>query len=197
MTAEQPISPEGKVHNRFLLAYVVRASGASFSEPDLRSYLKQKIPEYMVPTRILEIENVPLSANGKIDRRALPNPDEIRDVSALVAPRTDLERILVGMWSTTLGLAVEKIGAVDNFFDLGGNSLLLVKVSGMIAKQFGIQLRVTELFQSPTVESLARFLENVRGTVQEEPEPDDARDRAERRKELRARLGRQRSEPDR
>ena len=196
MTAERPISPDGKVHNRFLLAYVVRNPGTAFSEADLRSYLKQKIPDYMVPTRILEIANVPLSANGKIDRRALPNPDEIRDADALVAPRTDLERVLVGMWSTTLGLAAEKIGVQDNFFDLGGNSLLLVKVSGMIAKQLAIQLRVTELFQSPTVESLARFLEGVRGTAAEQPDPDDARDRAARRKELKARLVRQKSESE-
>ncbi|HWU89277.1 MAG TPA: amino acid adenylation domain-containing protein, partial [Kofleriaceae bacterium] len=197
MTAERPIGPDGKVHNRFLVAYVVRAPGAAFSEADLRSYLKQKIPDYMVPTRLLEIQHVPLSANGKVDRRALPNPDEIRDAAALLAPRTDLERILVGMWSATLGLAADRIGVQDNFFDLGGNSLLLVKVSGLIAKQFGIQLRVTELFQSPTVESLARFLDGVRGTVRPEPVPDDARDRAERRKELRTRLGRQRSEHDR
>jgi acyl carrier protein len=114
-------------------------------------------------------------------------------------PRTDLERILVGMWSTTLGLAMEKIGVQDNFFDLGGNSLLLVKVSGLIAKHFAIQLRVTELFQSPTVESLARRLDEIRGAVHEEEEQEqelDPRDRAARRKELKARLGRRQSEPE-
>jgi acyl carrier protein len=150
-----------------------------------------------VPTRILEIERVPLSANGKVDRRALPNPDEvIRDRDALLGPRTDLERILVGMWSTALGLAVEKIGVQDNFFDLGGNSLLLVKVSAMIAKHFSIQLSVTQLFQSPTVESLARLLDGIRDSGYREPELDDARDRAARRKELRARLARQKSETE-
>jgi iturin family lipopeptide synthetase B len=151
----------------------------------------------MVPSRILEIEHVPLSGNGKVDRRALPNPDDmIRSAEARLAPRTDLERILVGMWSTTLGLAVEKFGVQDNFFDLGGNSLLLVKVSGMIAKHFSIQLRVAELFQHPTVERLALFLEGVRDSMDREPEPDDAHDRAARRKELIARLARQKSEPD-
>jgi amino acid adenylation domain-containing protein len=186
-----------EVRNRFLLAYVVRKPGTSFAEADVRSYLKQKIPEFMVPSRILEIERIPLSANGKIDRRALPDPDEVtRDSSVLLAPRTDLERILVGMWSTTLGLATERIGVQDNFFDLGGNSLLLVKVSGMIAKHFSLQLSVTQLFQSPTIESLAKLLDGIRGVAHEEaePEPDDARDRAARRKELRARLARQKSE---
>jgi amino acid adenylation domain-containing protein len=186
-----------EVRNRFLLAYVVRKAGTSFSEADIRSYLKQKIPEFMVPSRIIDIEHIPLSANGKVDRRQLPDPDEAtREAGTLLAPRTDLERILVGMWSTTLGLAAEKIGVQDNFFDLGGNSLLLVKVSGMIAKHFSIQLSVTQLFQSPTVESLARLLDEIRGVVHEEvaAEPDDARDRAARRKELRARLARQKTE---
>ncbi|HWO22760.1 MAG TPA: amino acid adenylation domain-containing protein [Kofleriaceae bacterium] len=189
-----------EVRNRFLLAYVVCKAGTDFSEPDIRSYLKQKIPEFMVPSRILEIDHIPLSSNGKVDRRQLPDPDAaIRETGTLLAPRTDLERILVGMWSTTLGLAAEKIGVEDNFFDLGGNSLLLVKVSGMIAKHFSIQLSVTQLFQSPTVESLARLLDGIRGVVHEEEnaaaaEPDDARDRAARRKELRARLARQKSE---
>jgi acyl carrier protein len=175
----------------------VRKTDTSFSEADVRSYLKQKIPDFMVPSRILEIEQIPLSANGKVDRRQLPNPDEVMRAGAvLLAPRTDLERILVGMWSTTLGLAAEKIGVEDNFFDLGGNSLLLVKVSGMIAKHFSIQLSVTQLFQFPTVESLASLLDGIRGSAQQEPESelDDARDRAARRKELRARLARQKSE---
>ncbi len=190
-------SRHNEVRNRFLLAYVVRAPGITLSEAEIRSYLRQKLPDFMVPSRILEIERVPLSANGKVDRRALPDPDEmIRDADTLLAPRTDLERILVGMWSTMLGLAAEKIGVKDNFFDLGGNSLLLVKVSGMIAKHFSIQLRVTQLFQSPTVESLAGLLDGIRGSAHPEPESelDDARDRAARRKELRARLARQKSE---
>jgi len=190
-------SKNAEVRNRFLIAYVVRHPGITFSEADIRSYLRQKIPDFMVPSRVLEIENVPLSGNGKVDRRALPDPDEIiRSSETLLAPRTDLERILVGMWSAMLGLAAEKIGVKDNFFDLGGNSLLLVKVSGMIAKHFSIQLRVTQLFQSPTVESLARLLDGIRGVSNQEAEaePDDARDRAARRKELRARLARQKSE---
>jgi acyl carrier protein len=97
------------------------------------------------------------------------------------------------MWSTTLGLAVEKIGVQDSFYDLGGNSLLLVKVSAMIAKHFSIQLRITELFQHSTVESLASFLEGVRSAAPSAG-PDDAHDRAARRKELRARLARQKSD---
>jgi acyl carrier protein len=186
---------QDEVRNRFLVAYVVPHATTPFSEPDIRSFLRQKLPDFMVPSRILEIDRVPLSANGKVDRRALPDPDElIRDPDAMLAPRTDLERILVGMWSQTLGLAVEKIGVQDNFFDLGGNSLLLVKVSGTIAKHFSIELRVTQLFQSPTVESLARLLDGIRGTANPELEADDARDRAARRKELRARLARQKSE---
>jgi acyl carrier protein len=178
------------VRNRFLLAYIVRHAGAAYSEADVRSYLKQKIPDYMVPSRILEIERVPLSANGKVDRRQLPNPDDLISADSLLAPRTDLERILVEMWSTALGLAVEKIGVLDNFYDLGGNSLLFVKVSALIAKHFSIQLRITDLFQHSTVESLAQFLDGVRSAA-----PDDAHDRAARRKELRARLARQKSEP--
>ncbi|HSK05403.1 MAG TPA: amino acid adenylation domain-containing protein, partial [Kofleriaceae bacterium] len=190
-------SSDPRVQNRFLVAYVVPQPGIAFSEADLRSYLKQKIPDFMVPTRILEIQRVPLSANGKVDRRALPNPDEvIRTRDTLLGPRTDLERILVGMWSTALGLAIEKIGVQDNFFDLGGNSLLLVKVSAMIAKHFSIQLSVTQLFQSSTVESLARLLDGIRDSGSREPELDDARDRAARRKELRARLARQKSETE-
>jgi acyl carrier protein len=186
-----------EVRNRFLLAYVVRNPASDFLEADIRSFLRQKIPDYMVPSRIIEIDHVPLTGNGKVDRRLLPNPDDIvRDAASLLAPRTDLERILVEMWSTALGLAVEKIGVQDNFYDLGGNSLLLVKVSALIAKHFSIQLRITELFQYPTIEGLAQFLDGIRSSTQGPTSnaPDDARDRAARRKELRARLARQKSE---
>ena len=119
--------------------------------------MKTRLPEYMVPATFLQLDRLPLTPNGKVDRRALPSPDGRQfDRACYVAPRNDSERVLAGIWQQVLKL--ERIGAHDNFFDLGGDSLLLIRVKNQIREELDVDLPVVELFRYPTVDSLSRFL---------------------------------------
>ncbi|NEQ74589.1 MAG: amino acid adenylation domain-containing protein [Okeania sp. SIO2C9] len=125
---------------------------------DLRSFLKTKLPEYMIPAAFVLLESIPLTPNGKVNRRGLPIPDAsslVRE-SSFIAPRDSLELQLTQIWSEILG--VFPIGVRDNFFDLGGYSLLAVRLMADIEKQFGKNLSLAALFQGATVEQLAILL---------------------------------------
>ena len=138
-----------------LVAYTVTGDTVS-SVSDLRSCLKTKLPDYMVPSAFVTLECLPLTPNGKIDRRALPAPD-ISTASELgfIAPRDDLELRLTQIWQQVLG--VKSIGVKDNFFDLGGHSLIAVRLFAEIEKAFGKNLPLATLFQAPTIEQLAHI----------------------------------------
>ncbi len=118
----------------------------------LREYLKDKLPEYMVPSIFITLDTVPITPNGKIDYKELPLPERERD-NQYIAPRTQSEQIIANIFAQVLDL--EKIGINDNFFELGGHSLLAVCLISEIQKQFGKNLPLATLFQSPTVEKLA------------------------------------------
>jgi len=137
-----------------LVAYVVADSTAD----ELRRFLKGKLPEYMVPAMVLLLEAVPVTPNGKVDRRALPVPDRSRPEleKAFVAPRDDLELQLAQIWEEVLG--VRSVGVRDNFFELGGHSLLAVRLFALIEKRLGKKLPLTAVFQGATVEHLAGVL---------------------------------------
>ncbi|HWM84400.1 MAG TPA: AMP-binding protein, partial [Kofleriaceae bacterium] len=141
---------------RRLLAYVAPDPGASLTEEGILSALRAKIPGYAVPQRVLLLDALPLSSNGKVDRRALPEPGAAHAERSLVAPRNDTERALVDFWRELLGQ--ESIGVVDNFFDLGGQSLLAVRLMGLIQQRWGATLPLATLFEHPTVEALARLV---------------------------------------
>lgn len=128
--------------------------------PELRSYLKQKLPDYMHPAAIIEVDAFPLSPNGKIDHRALPTAEGARPTlqNAFVAPRTHVEKKLAEIWSQVLG--IELIGIHDKFFDLGGDSLLTVRVV-MKAHQAGLSITVKQLFQHQTIAELAAVTNSV------------------------------------
>ncbi|OLD78179.1 MAG: hypothetical protein AUI33_03760 [Ignavibacteria bacterium 13_1_40CM_2_61_4] len=113
----------------------------------------------MVPAIYVQLETIPLTPNGKVDRRALPAPyaDASRASSVYVAPRTNTEQKLVAIWEETLKRS--RIGVYDNFFDLGGHSLLAVSLFGKIEREFGRRLPLASLFQKPTIIQLARLLE--------------------------------------
>jgi thioesterase domain-containing protein len=126
---------------------------------DLRSWLRDRLPDYMVPSAFVPLDKLPLSPNGKLDRKALPvpNDDELSvDPRVHVAPRNPLERQLVDMWEEMLG--IKPIGVTDNFFDLGGHSLVAVRMISMLSKQSERDIPVAALFESPTIETLARIL---------------------------------------
>ncbi|MEW5986282.1 MAG: amino acid adenylation domain-containing protein [Chloroflexota bacterium] len=125
---------------------------------DLRAYLKEKLPDYMVPNAFVFMDSFPLTLNNKVDRRALPKPDTTRpdDDKAFVAPRDALEFQVVKIWERVLG--IQPISVTDNFFELGAHSLLAVRLFAELGEAMGRTLPLTLLFQSPTVEGLAELL---------------------------------------
>jgi amino acid adenylation domain-containing protein len=138
-----------------LVAYVVCAAGAALASAELRAELQGQLPDYMVPNQYVLLERLPLTPSGKVDRRALPAPDntrpELRNIFA--APQTDTEKQLAAIWEDVL--RVERIGIHDNFFDLGGHSLLATQVISRVRNSFQVEIGLRSLFESPTVFGLA------------------------------------------
>ncbi len=122
--------------------------------PQLREYLQEKMPEYMVPSSFVILPQLPLTPNGKVDRKALPAPDnQQQDNIAYIAPRHPVERVLVWMWQQLL--SIERIGVKDNFFDLGGHSLKATQMVSRLNQLFGVEWSVSIVFENPTPDSLA------------------------------------------
>jgi acyl-CoA synthetase (AMP-forming)/AMP-acid ligase II/acyl carrier protein len=138
-----------------LVAYVVLNEKSSIATNNLRDFLKEKLPDYMVPSVFVVLDTLPLTPNGKIDRKALPAPDTGRlyPEHAFVAPRTPIEEMLAGIWCEVLELS--QVGIHDNFFELGGHSLVATQVISRLRKVFEVEIPLRTLFESPTVEKLA------------------------------------------
>ena len=127
----------------------------------LRTYLAKWLPEYMVPTAIVGVERIPLTANGKVDRKALPAPEgEAYAQGSYEPPQGEMEEILANLWQELLG--VERVGRLDNFFELGGHSLLGVRLLARIWKAFGVELPITILFTRPRLEQLTQAVKEAR-----------------------------------
>ncbi|MBO0797965.1 MAG: non-ribosomal peptide synthetase, partial [Blastocatellia bacterium] len=143
-----------------LVAYLVTAPGGAPSISDLREFLKQKLPEYMVPAAFVMLDALPLTENGKLDRRVLPAPDAARPdlEEAYVAPRDPREEMLAEIWARVLGL--QRVGIHDNFFELGGDSILSIQIIAR-ANQRGLQLTPKQVFQYQTVAELAAVAETA------------------------------------
>jgi thioesterase domain-containing protein/acyl carrier protein len=147
------IATEDIPGNQRLVAYLV-SEDESISTNQLRKFLFPKLPEYMVPYAFITIDTLPLTSNGKVDRKALPAPDgEISREQEYVAPRTEIELQLAQIWSSVINIT--PVGVKDNFFELGGHSLLAVRLMSQIQQQFQSNLPLATLFQSPTIEQLA------------------------------------------
>jgi amino acid adenylation domain-containing protein len=139
-----------------LVAYVVPQGESGVSGAELRSFLRGTLPAYMVPSVFVPLRRLPLTRNGKLDRRALPVPDSGGALREPLPPRTPFEELLSGIWAETL--RVERVGVEDNFFDLGGHSLLATRVIARIRESFGVALPVRSLFDRPTVSRLAEAI---------------------------------------
>jgi amino acid adenylation domain-containing protein len=152
------VAREDQWGEKRLVAYGVCKGEQIPMTSELRAFLKGKLPLYMVPSVFVVLDALPLTSNGKIDRRCLPAPDQARPElkAAYVAPRGTVERSIVAIWKEVLG--VRKVGVDDNFFDLGGNSILMTKVHSKFQKMFSWDLRLVEMFEYPTVRSLAERL---------------------------------------
>src|SRR5215213_4758559 len=139
-----------------LVAYVVGEE--SLKSGALRQYLKSVLPEYMVPQVLVQLERLPLTENGKVDRRALPAVEHVREETELVEAQTPVEEVLTGIWSEVLGVPV---GVADDFFELGGHSLLATQVMSRVREAFGVEVGLRELFERPTVKGLGQSIEQA------------------------------------
>jgi acyl carrier protein len=174
-----------------LVAYFVNASEKTITVNDLRGYLRERLPEYMIPAAFIALPSLPLTPNGKLNRLALPAPENLRPELEVeyVAPRTEPEQIIARIWQEVLH--VEKPGVNDNFFDLGGNSLLLVRVHSKLREAFAKDISLIEMFRYPTINLLVKLV------AQEEDKKaalKQAQDRAG--KQLQARRNQQRRARD-
>ncbi len=152
-----------------LVAYLVpEEAGKAPTAGELLAYLRERLPDYMVPAALVTLPALPLTANGKLDLARLPAPDRARPelASAYSAPQSELERTITALWQEELN--VERVGVDDNFFDLGGHSLRMAKVHARLKEALGREISLIELFQYPTVSSLARHLS---GPVEAEAAP--------------------------
>lgn len=148
-----------------LVAYVVfnfailQAAGQSELINELRYFLKEKLPEYMIPSGFVVLEKMPLTPNGKIDRLALPEKGEtFSENTALIEPETETEKELAEIWQAVLG--VEKVGIKESFFDLGGHSLMATQLISRVRSRFGVELALWDFFALPTLQNLAELIEN-------------------------------------
>jgi len=150
---------EDRPGEKRLVAYVAPDAEQPVSPAELRRYLRERLPEYMAPAAFVVLAAMPMTANGKIDRNALPEPgtDQAGINEAQAMPRTLTEELLCGIWQAVLG--VNCIGIHDNFFDLGGHSLMAVTLIGRIRKTFQIEVQISRLFERPTVSMLASSID--------------------------------------
>jgi len=151
---DQDISGEKR-----LIAYVVTHPGQSPNTTQLRQYLEDKLPDFMIPSSFIFLSEFPLLPNGKVNRRELPKPDNKRPElgQAYVAPRTQLERYLANIWSEVLQL--ERVGVHDRFFELGGTSLQAARVINKLQEELAENIYIVSIFESPTIEAYAGFLQ--------------------------------------
>jgi len=148
---------EDSTHNKRLIAYII-PSAKSLQSQEVRSFLQERLPSYMVPSGFVFLDVMPLMPNGKLDRRALPIPEFSREADDdLVLPTNDVEVKLAKIWSEILN--INTISIEDNFFELGGHSLLAVKLMGEIESQFDRKLPLTILFEAPSIKKLGNMLQ--------------------------------------
>jgi amino acid adenylation domain-containing protein len=143
-----------------LVAYVVPKGDREVTAAELRTHLAAQLPDYMIPAAFVQLEEMPLTRNGKVDRRALPEPAANQDRSTYVAPNTEVEQMLAGIWAEVL--KVERVGLTDNFFEMGGHSLLATRIISRLRELFGVDIPLRSLFEAPTVGGLAIQVESAR-----------------------------------
>ena len=142
--------------NKSLVAYVVSKQTLNVSE--LQRFLREKLPEYTMPSTFIMLKALPLTSNGKVNRSALPKPDSDRPELEVTyePPQTEVEQTIAHIWQQMLH--VEKVGIYDNFFDLGGHSLLLVQIHAKLREVLNTNISIVNLFEYPTINSLAKYL---------------------------------------
>ncbi len=170
------IAREDTPGDKRLIAYLT-PKGIPPSTTELRDYLHDKLPDYMIPSVFMVLQSLPLTPNGKVDRRALPVPEIGRPdlATQFTAPSNEIERTLAGIWQAALKL--DQVGIHDNFFELGGHSLLIVQVHHQVCQHFQTDLTIAQMFQYPTIQALAQYLNKPQQHAVQ-PARQDARERA-------------------
>lgn len=171
-----------------LVAYITSTSSAPINEAEIRAYLRQEVAEYMVPAAFVVLDQLPITRNGKVDHAALPAPEHHRPHQTVrfVAPEGETEDAIARIWQTVLN--VDQVGVEDNFFDLGGHSLLLVQVHVRLREEFESNISLIDMFRNPTVRALSKFLNSTKQAADDTSAYDRAQNRAARRR--RSRRGR-------
>jgi amino acid adenylation domain-containing protein/non-ribosomal peptide synthase protein (TIGR01720 family) len=144
----------------YLCAYVV--GNNSFSIIEIKKDIEQKLPGYMIPAFFVELKELPLTTNGKVDRKALPEPTKVQRIDELVPPKTDDEQLLVRIWEQVLG--IEKVGITDHFFELGGDSIKAIQVASLLQKE-NKKLSIQHFFRAPTIQKLIHYLEDKKQEI--------------------------------
>lgn len=156
------IAREDQIGNKQLVAYVVPenpvSDNNSISTTTLRASLREKVPDYMIPAAFVILDAIPLNPNGKLDRKNLPAPtvDIFRGEQAFIAPINPMETLIANVWSQVLVL--ERVGVNDNFFDIGGNSLLVIQVHNRLQQMLNMDISIVDLFRYTTIKALAEYL---------------------------------------
>lgn len=178
------LARQDEIGEKHLTAYIVPHYNSRYTHNKLRNFLQERLPNYMVPSAFVMLESLPLTANGKIDRHKLPAPSRERPQleQAYIAPQTDLERLLAGILSQLL--KIDRVGIDDNFFDLGGTSILILQVAVRVKQELGIELPAVKLFQYSTIGSLAKYLHSNQNS---QPSHDKLQNRAQRQQAARTR----------
>jgi len=150
--------PEGNTSREYLVGYYV--ADLPLDESAILDNLSGNLPDYMLPSRLVHLEKLPLNANGKLDRKALPQP-ESKNVATYLAPRSNIEQQICNIYAELFALPAESISIQDNFFRLGGNSILAIQVAHRLSRSFAIHIPVAEIFRANTIEHLAKFIETI------------------------------------
>ncbi|HEX8088364.1 MAG TPA: phosphopantetheine-binding protein, partial [Blastocatellia bacterium] len=153
------VAREDRPGDKRLVAYVVADPGETLLADQLRGFLKDRLPDFMIPSAFVALEQMPLTPNGKINRKALPVPDQtqLRSQTPFASPRSPLEELLAGVWADVLG--VERVGVHDDFFEMGGQSILATQLISKIQQILPIELPLRTIFEAPTVAQLAVAIE--------------------------------------
>ncbi|PZU94482.1 MAG: non-ribosomal peptide synthetase [Pseudanabaena sp.] len=172
------IAKDDPLGNKSLLAYVVAKPETELTANRLRNFLKENLPDYMIPAAFVVMDKLPLTPNGKVDKNALPSPEEQRSrvTDDYVMPQTEVERLIASVWQEVLKLS--NVGIYDNFFEIGGNSLLLVQAYSRLQNLFGSQVSMVILFRYPNIHALAEHLSQSQPI--DVPEPNRADNRKSR-----------------
>ena len=167
------IDREDEEGNKYLCAYFV--CDIEMTVGDLREYLAKELPDYMIPSYFVQIESMPLTSNGKVDKKALPEPDgDINTGVKYVPPRNEIEEKLVEAWREVLG--VEKVGIDDDFFTLGGNSLKAIHILSIIHKELNVEESVNEVFTNSTIRQMAEYIGKSKESIYSSIQPAEERE---------------------